>query len=133
MIVYTAERNPPLKPIEFRIFNSDIGLGIVGCVNCHMGRGLTMARIQGEVSDYFDIPAYEMKSNRRSRSVARPRQIAMFLAKELTPKSLPEIGRRFGDRDHTTVIHAIRKVKELMESDPKISADVEILRERLAA
>ena len=72
-------------------------------------------------------------SARRSRSVARPRQVAMFLSKMLTSKSLPEIGRRFGGRDHTTVIHAVRKIEELKFVDVQLSEEVEILRRMLEA
>ena len=68
-----------------------------------------------------------MHSARRSRTVARPRQIAMFLSKNLTTRSLPEIGRKFGGRDHTTVIHAIKKVQELVKNDSSLSEDIEIL------
>ena len=65
-----------------------------------------------------------MVSARRAREVARPRQIAMYLAKQLTPRSLPEIGRRFGGRDHTTVIHAVRQIEKLRASDSEIDHDV---------
>ena len=68
-----------------------------------------------------------MHSARRSRTVARPRQIAMFLSKNLTTRSLPEIGRKFGGRDHTTVIHAIKKIQELVKNDSTLSEDIEIL------
>ena len=68
-----------------------------------------------------------MHSARRSRTVARPRQIAMFLSKNLTTRSLPEIGRKFGGRDHTTVIHAIKKIQELVKNDSSLSEDIEIL------
>ena len=68
-----------------------------------------------------------MSSARRSRTVARPRQIAMYLSKQLTSRSLPEIGRAFGGRYHTTVIHAVRKVEELMKADPAFAEDVELL------
>ena len=68
-----------------------------------------------------------MHSARRSRTIARPRQIAMYLAKNLTTRSLPEIGRKFGGRDHTTVIHAIKKVEELKRNDSNFTEDVEIL------
>lgn len=130
MITYTASRNPPTKPIEFRIFSDDFGLGIVG--SFPRGR-TTVAVIQAEVADFFDVPAFEMRSNRRSKSLVHARHIAIYLARELTPKSLPEIGRLFGDRDHSTIIHAINRVKRLRESDPKLAADVATLRERLAA
>jgi chromosomal replication initiator protein len=72
-----------------------------------------------------------MHSARRARNVARPRQVAMYLAKQLTSRSLPEIGRKFGGRDHTTVMHAVRKVEELMVEDQQIAQDVEIIRRAL--
>ncbi len=72
-----------------------------------------------------------MTSDRRARIVARPRQVAMYLAKQLTTRSLPEIGRKFGGRDHTTVIHAVRKIDELMLTDPALAEDVELLRRML--
>jgi len=72
-----------------------------------------------------------MYSARRSRAIARPRQVAMYLAKQLTSRSLPEIGRKFGGRDHTTVMHAVRKVDELCALDSAFSEDVELLRRML--
>jgi chromosomal replication initiator protein len=72
-----------------------------------------------------------MSSARRSRTVARPRQVAMYLAKQLTSRSLPEIGRKFGGRDHTTVMHAVKKVDELREIDQNFAEDVELLRRML--
>ena len=74
-----------------------------------------------------------MHSPRRSRSVARPRQIAMYLAKSITSRSLPEIGRKFGGRDHTTVIHAVKKIEELKLVDVQVADEVEILRRTLEA
>ena len=68
---------------------------------------------------------------RRARAVARPRQVAMYLAKQLTSRSLPEIGRKFGGRDHTTVMHAVKKVDELREHDSTFAEDVELLRRML--
>ena len=68
---------------------------------------------------------------RSARSVARPRQIAMYLSKQLTTRSLPEIGRKFGGRDHTTVIHAVRKIEQLREEDPALDEDVDLLRRML--
>ena len=90
--------------------------------------GKILREIQKKVAEHFDIKLAEMHSSRRARSVARPRQIAMYLSKQLTSRSLPEIGRRFGGRDHTTVMHAIRKVDELRNSDTVFSEDVELLR-----
>jgi chromosomal replication initiator protein len=130
MISYTAARNPPTKPIEFRIFSDDFGLGIAG--SFPRGR-ITVAAIQAEVADYFDVPAFELRSSRRSKSVVLARHIAIYLSRELTPKSLPEIGRLFGDRDHTTIIHAIGRIGGLCGTDQKLAADVATLRERLAA
>ena len=72
-----------------------------------------------------------MSSARRARNVARPRQVAMYLAKQLTSRSLPEIGRKFGNRDHTTVMHAVAKVQELMQQDAGFAEDVELLRRML--
>jgi chromosomal replication initiator protein len=69
-----------------------------------------------------------MTSARRARAVARPRQVAMYLAKQLTSRSLPEIGRKFGNRDHTTVMHAVARVAELMEQDSEFQERVELLR-----
>jgi chromosomal replication initiator protein len=90
-------------------------------------RRVTIDEIQKRVSDHFKIRQAEMVSARRARAVARPRQIAMYLAKQLTPRSLPEIGRRFGGRDHTTVIHAVKQIEKLRAADSEIDADVRIL------
>jgi len=75
------------------------------------------------VAEYFKIRVADLLSKRRSRSIARPRQIAMALAKELTTHSLPEIGDAFGGRDHTTVLHACRRVKELRETETRVAED----------
>jgi chromosomal replication initiator protein len=72
-----------------------------------------------------------MHSARRARAVARPRQVAMFLCKQMTPRSLPEIGRKFGGRDHTTVMHAVRKIEELRSNDRTLAEDIELLRRML--
>jgi chromosomal replication initiator protein len=72
-----------------------------------------------------------MTSARRARVVARPRQVAMFLSKQLTQRSLPEIGRKFGGRDHTTVMHAVRKIEELKTTDSSFAEDVDLLRRML--
>ena len=90
-------------------------------------RRITIDEIQKRVSDHFKIRNAEMVSARRAREVARPRQIAMYLAKQLTPRSLPEIGRRFGGRDHTTVIHAVRQIEKLRAMDSEIDNDVRTL------
>ncbi|MFO1240471.1 MAG: chromosomal replication initiator protein DnaA [Sphingomonadaceae bacterium] len=90
-------------------------------------RRITIDEIQRRVSEHFRIRHAEMVSARRAREVARPRQIAMYLAKQLTPRSLPEIGRRFGGRDHTTVIHAVRQIERLRGEDSEIDNDVRTL------
>jgi chromosomal replication initiator protein len=84
---------------------------------------VTMENIQKTVAEYYGIRTGDLLSSKRSRSIARPRQVAMTLAKELTSHSLPEIGSAFGGRDHTTVLHANRKIKELRESDARVAED----------
>ena len=84
---------------------------------------ITIEEIQKKVAEHFNIRITDMHSPRRSRSVARPRQIAMYLAKSITSRSLPEIGRKFGGRDHTTVLHACRKIEELRECNSDIRED----------
>ncbi len=91
-------------------------------------RRVTIEEIQKQVASHFNIRTSDMHSARRARAVARPRQVAMYLAKQLTPRSLPEIGRKFGGRDHTTVMHAVKKVEELREHDNIFAEDVELLR-----
>jgi chromosomal replication initiator protein len=94
-------------------------------------RRVTIDEIQKKVAEHYNIRLTDMSSARRARNVARPRQIAMFLAKQLTGRSLPEIGRKFGNRDHTTVMHAVSRVTELMERDSSFAEDVELLRRML--
>jgi chromosomal replication initiator protein len=94
---------------------------------------VTLDNIQLVVADYFKIRRSDLISSSRTRSIARPRQIAMALAKELTSHSLPEIGKHFGGRDHTTVLHACRKLNELRSNDPRISEDYQILTRILSA
>jgi len=96
-------------------------------------RKVTIDEIIRKVADHYNLRLSDMLSPRRARVVARPRQVAMFLSKTLTSKSLPEIGRRFGGRDHTTVIHAVRKIEELRAIDNQIAEDVELLRRMLEA
>jgi chromosomal replication initiator protein len=94
-------------------------------------RRVTIDEIQKKVAEHFNIKLGEMTSDRRARAVARPRQVAMYLAKQLTTRSLPQIGRKFGGRDHTTVMHAVRKIEELTRTDPSLAEDVELLRRML--
>jgi chromosomal replication initiator protein len=90
-------------------------------------RRITIEDIQKQVAQHFNIKMADMHSARRSRTIARPRQIAMYLAKKLTSRSLPEIGRKFGGKDHTTVMHAVRKIEELQQQDSSIAEDVTLL------
>ena len=92
---------------------------------------ITVDRIQNVVANFFNIPLAEMLSQRRSRPLARPRQIAMYLAKKMTTRSLPEIGRRFANRDHTTVIHAVKTITRLSEKDDEMKKNVDQLRSLL--
>ena len=85
---------------------------------------ITVDKIQNVVSNFFNIPLSEMLSQRRSRPLARPRQIAMYLAKKMTTRSLPEIGRRFANRDHTTVIHAVKTITRLSEQDDEMKKNI---------
>jgi chromosomal replication initiator protein len=96
-------------------------------------RRVTIEEIQKKVAEHYSIRLTDMASARRARAVARPRQVAMYLAKQLTSRSLPEIGRKFGNRDHTTVMHAVSRVTELMERDGAFAEDVELLRRLLEA
>jgi chromosomal replication initiator protein len=94
-------------------------------------RRVTIEEIQKRVAEHFSIRLADMHSPRRARAVARPRQVAMYLSKQLTSRSLPEIGRKFGGRDHTTVMHAVRKIEELRASDHGFDEDIELLRRML--
>ncbi len=104
-------------------------LSITDCKNIlkdvfNQTRIITVDKIQNVVSNYFNISLSEMLSQRRSRPLARPRQIAMYLAKKMTTRSLPEIGRRFANRDHTTVIHAVKTISRLSEQDDEMKKNI---------
>jgi len=110
-----------------RVHNKD--LNISDCKNIlkdvfNQTRIITVDKIQNVVSNYFNIALSEMLSQRRSRPLARPRQIAMYLAKKMTTRSLPEIGRRFANRDHTTVIHAVKTITRLSEQDDEMKRNI---------
>ncbi|MDE0760345.1 MAG: chromosomal replication initiator protein DnaA [Planktomarina sp.] len=94
-------------------------------------RKTTVEEIQRKVSDHYNIRLSDMLGPKRLRSFARPRQIAMYLCKQLTTRSLPEIGRRFGGRDHTTVMHGVRRIEDLRNQDSQISDDLDMLRRSL--
>ena len=91
-------------------------------------RKTTIDDIQRKVADYYNLRLSDLLSARRSRTIARPRQIAMYLSKILTTRSLPEIGRKFGGRDHTTVMHAVKKIEELKHEDNNFHEDIELLK-----
>ena len=110
-----------------RVNNKDLTIG--DCKNILKDvfsqiRVVTVDKIQNIVSNYFNIALSEMLSQRRSRPLARPRQIAMYLAKKMTTRSLPEIGRRFANRDHTTVIHAVKTITRLSEQDDEMKKNI---------
>ena len=114
-------------------FEPDIALDRVDDILGHLVRidddkKIRIEDIQKTVAHHYNVARAEMLSNRRTRSVVRPRQIAMYLSKTMTPRSLPEIGRRFGGKDHTTVLHAVRKVEALIKDDPKLAKEIELLR-----
>ncbi|MFT7145018.1 MAG: chromosomal replication initiator protein [Alphaproteobacteria bacterium] len=93
----------------------------------HADREVPITDIQKKVAEYYNIKVSDMSSSRRTRAIARPRQIAMYLAKHLTTKSFPEIGKAFGGRDHTTVMHAAKTVERLQNEDVNIAEDVNLL------
>lgn len=97
----------------------------------HSDRKVSVEEIQKKVAEHYNLRVSDMHSPRRSRAVARPRQVAMYLAKQLTQKSLPDIGQKFGGRDHTTVMHAVKRVAELRSIDSAFDDDVERLRRML--
>ena len=94
-------------------------------------RRITVDEIQKATAEHFALKQADLLSERRTRAVARPRQLAMFLAKTLTTRSYPDIGRRFGGRDHTTVLHAVRRIEALRAEDPAIAADIEAVTRKL--
>ena len=96
-------------------------------------RKVTVEEIQRKVAEHYNMRLSDMIGPKRHRQIARPRQMAMYLAKQLTSRSLPEIGRRFGGRDHTTVIHAVRRIDELKIKDTQVADDLELLRRALEA
>ena len=111
----------------------DFAIATLGDVLRGAQRRVTIDEIQKLVSQHFELKPLDLISARRSRVVARPRQIAMYLAKRLTTRSLPEIGRKFGGRDHSTVIHAVRKIEELRDTDRDIDTAVRVLMRELEA
>jgi chromosomal replication initiator protein len=91
-------------------------------------RKVSIDEIQRKVAEHYNVKLAEMIGPKRHRTIARPRQVAMYLCKMLTTRSLPEIGRRFGGRDHTTILHGVKKVEELMSTDSQLNDDIQMLR-----
>ncbi len=96
-------------------------------------RRITIDEIQNKVANYFNIKIEDLISSRRIRTFARPRQVAMYLSKKLTTRSLPEIGRKFGGRDHTTVIHAVKKIEELKNGNSKFDEDINLITQMITS
>ena len=120
--------NKNYKEIDkFKEISSDLVKDVLKDLLRTNSRKITIDEIQKKVVEHYNIKLSDMHSPRRSRSVARPRQVAMYLAKSITTRSLPEIGRKFGGRDHTTVIHAIKTIEEIMVNDPSLAEDIELL------
>lgn len=116
-----------------RTFEPEITIERIDEILAHLVRQGEPKRVRVEdiqriVARHFNVPRSDLLSNRRTRTIVRPRQVAMYLAKVLTPRSLPEIGRRFGGRDHTTVLHAVRKIEGQQSTDAKLSQELEILK-----
>ena len=116
-----------------RTFEPDLSIERIDEILSHLVRQGEPKRVRVEdiqriVARHFNVPRSDLLSNRRTRTIVRPRQVAMYLAKTLTPRSLPEIGRRFGGRDHTTVLHAVRKIEGEQSKDAKLSQELEILK-----
>ena len=114
------------KPVTVEVAEETIGSR-----GAMMDRRVTIEEIQRKTAEFYKLDLRELHSSRRARRVARPRQVAMYLARELTSRSLPDIGRRFGGRDHTTVLHACRRIEELCGTDPVFQQEVEFLRKVL--
>ncbi len=129
---------PMLRLATVTFYDQDAWLVKIGLMSGHLtyenlnclGYPST-SRIKEAVAKHFRISASEMTSDRRGREVARPRQVAMYLSRHLTPRTLPEIGRRFGGRDHTTVLHGIRQIEKLMLVDSDLARSVQALTKEL--
>ncbi len=105
----------------------DFATSVLGEVLRTSQRRITIDEIQRAVSTHFEVKQLDLISARRAVAIARPRQIAMYLAKRLTTRSLPEIGRKFGNRDHSTVIHAVKRIEDLRSKDVEIDGAVRAL------
>ena len=119
--------------IQHRFSEGPMGFEELDKMLAHLIRSNDVKRVRIEdiqkvVARQFNVSKNDLLSNRRTRVIVRPRQIAMYLAKIMTPRSLPEIGRRFGGRDHTTVLHAVRKIEQLVSEDQKLAHEIELLK-----
>ena len=123
VIAYSSFANRPLS--------TDMAKEVLKDLIRASQRKTTIDDIQRKVADYYNLRLSDLLSARRSRTIARPRQIAMYLSKILTTRSLPEFGRKFGGRDHTTVIHAVKKIEDLRVGDVAIDEEGEVLRRSL--
>ncbi len=103
-------------------------MAIADLVGTREPRRIRIEDIQKVVATHYNVSKQDLLSARRTRAIVRPRQIAMYLAKTMTPRSFPEIGKRFGGRDHTTVLHAVRKVEELAAADEALAQEIELLK-----
>jgi chromosomal replication initiator protein len=103
-------------------------MAIADLVGAREPRRIRIEDIQKVVAGHYNVSKHDLLSARRTRAIVRPRQIAMYLAKTMTPRSFPEIGKRFGGRDHTTVLHAVRKVEELAAADTVLAQEIELLK-----
>ena len=124
LVAHNQLTNAPITPDMAEMTLRDL-------VRTHEPRRVKIEDIQRAVSKHYNVSKADLLSARRTRTIVRPRQIAMFLAKMMTPRSLPEIGRRFGNRDHTTVLHAVRKIDELAKNDTNLAQEIELLKRML--
>ena len=120
-----------MSSLTGREISLDMAKDVLADLIVESDRKLSIDEIQRKVCDHYNIKLADMLGPRRVRALARPRQVAMYLCKTLTRRSFPEIGRRFGKRDHTTVMHAVSKIEELLSTDSQIAEDVELLRRAL--
>ena len=116
----------PGQPAESDVIGDAAGAAVDGW----RAQGHAKAQVQDQriVARHYNVSKTELLSNRRTRTIVKPRQVAMYLSKVMTPRSLPEIGRRFGGRDHTTVLHAVRKIEQLSGDDNTLAQELELLR-----
>jgi chromosomal replication initiator protein len=114
------------KPVTLETIEDVVGL------RSAPGAKTSIEDIQRKTAEFYKLDVRDFHSPQRARRVARPRQVAMYLSRKLTSRSLPEIGRRFGGRDHTTVLHACRRIEALCEEDPLFKQEVDFLSQMLA-